>query len=287
MSTARRKVTVQNLLERKGNGEKITALTAYDYPTAMLVDQAGIDMILIGDSVGNVVLGYDNTLPVTMDEMLHHVKAVRRAVRSALLVADMPFMSYQVSIDEAIRNAGRFVKEAGAEAVKVEGAGGVVEIVRAIVDAGIPVVGHIGFTPQWILQLGGPRVRGRKAQEAVELIRAAEALENAGCFAIVLECVPAKLSSIITKRLSIPTIGIGSGPECDGQILVFHDLVGLLPTKTPKHAKRYLNAYELMARAIESYIAEVKNSVFPTVEHSFEMDEEVLEEALKEVEAAG
>ncbi len=279
-----RKVTIQTLLERKSSGEKITAITAYDYPTAMLVDGAGIDMILVGDSVGNVVLGYENTLPVTMDEMVHHVKAVRRGVKRALLVADMPFMSYQASVEEAIKNAGRFVKECGAEAVKVEGAGSVVNIVRAIVDAGIPVLGHIGFTPQWILQLGGPRVLGRRAKEAAELISAAIELERAGCFGIVLECVPAKLSKVITERLSIPTIGIGSGQDCDGQILVFHDLVGLLLAKTPRHAKRYLNAYELMDEAVRRYISEVKDGSFPTAEHSFEIDEGVLEEALKEVE---
>ncbi|MFA4029211.1 MAG: hypothetical protein GDYSWBUE_002020 [Candidatus Fervidibacterota bacterium] len=279
-----RKVTIQTLLERKSSGEKITAITAYDYPTAMLVDGAGIDMILVGDSVGNVVLGYENTLPVTMDEMVHHVKAVRRGVKRALLVADMPFMSYQASVEEAIKNAGRFVKECGAEAVKVEGAGSVVNIVRAIVDAGIPVLGHIGFTPQWILQLGGPRVLGRRAKEAAELISAAIELERAGCFGIVLECVPAKLSKVITDRLSIPTIGIGSGQDCDGQILVFHDLVGLLLAKTPRHAKRYLNAYELMDEAVRRYISEVKDGSFPTAEHSFEIDEGVLEEALKEVE---
>lgn len=279
-----RKVTIQTLLERKASGEKITAITAYDYPTAMLVDEAGIDMILVGDSLGNVILGYENTLPVTMDEMVHHVKAVRRGVKRALLVADMPFMSYQASVEEAVRNAGRFVKECGAEAVKVEGAGSVVNIIRAIANAGIPVLGHIGFTPQWILQLGGPKVRGRRAKEAAELILAAIELERAGCFGIVLECVPAKLSKAITERISIPTIGIGSGQDCDGQILVFHDLVGLLPTKTPKHAKRYLNAYELMSEAVKSYIAEVKGSLFPTAEHSFEIDESVLEEASKEAE---
>ncbi|MCS7254836.1 MAG: 3-methyl-2-oxobutanoate hydroxymethyltransferase [Armatimonadota bacterium] len=277
-------MTIQTLFERKASAERITAITAYDYPTALLVDGAGVDMILVGDSLGNVILGYENTLPVTMDEMVHHVKAVRRGVKRALLVADMPFMSYQASVEDAVRNAGRFVKECGAEAVKVEGAGGIVSIVRAIVDSGIPVLGHIGFTPQWILQLGGPKVRGRRAKEAAELISAAIELERAGCFGVVLECVPAKLSKVITERLSIPTIGIGSGADCDGQILVFHDLVGLLPTKTPKHAKRYLSAYELMDEAVKSYIAEVKDGLFPTVEHSFEIDDEVIVEALREVE---
>jgi 3-methyl-2-oxobutanoate hydroxymethyltransferase len=277
------KVTVQALIERKASGEKIVAVTAYDYPTALLVDSVGIDLVLVGDSVGNVVLGYENTLPVTMDEMVHHVKAVRRGIKRAMLVADMPFMSYQTSVEDALRNAGRFVKEGGAEAVKVEGAGPVVEIVRAIVDIGIPVLGHIGFTPQWILQFGGPKAYGRKADEAKQLLKEAVALEEAGCFGIVLECVPAKLSKVITEHLSIPTIGIGSGPDCDGQILVFHDLVGLLPTKTPRHAKRYMNAYELMAKAVESYISEVKAGVFPTIEHSFEIDEQALKDALREL----
>lgn len=277
------KVTVQALIERKASGEKIVAVTAYDYPTALLVDSVGIDLVLVGDSVGNVVLGYENTLPVTMDEMVHHVKAVRRGIKRAMLVADMPFMSYQTSVEDALRNAGRFVKEGGAEAVKVEGAGPVVEIVRAIVDMGIPVLGHIGFTPQWILQFGGPKAYGRKADEAKQLLKEAVALEEAGCFGIVLECVPAKLSKVITEHLSIPTIGIGSGPDCDGQILVFHDLVGLLPTKAPRHAKRYMNAYELMAKAVESYISEVKAGVFPTIEHSFEIDEQALKDALREL----
>jgi len=277
------KVTVQGLIERKLSGDKIVAITAYDYPTALLVDSAGVDLVLVGDSVGNVVLGYENTLPVTMDEMVHHVKAVRRGIKHALLVADMPFMSYQTSVEDALNNAGRFVKEGGAEAVKVEGAGPVVDIVRAIVEMGIPVLGHIGFTPQWILQFGGPKAYGRKAEEAAQLIRAAVALEEAGCFGIVLECVPAKLSKVITQHLSIPTIGIGSGPDCDGQILVFHDLVGLLPTKTPRHAKRYMNAYELMMKAVENYVNDVKANAFPTLEHSFEIDEQALKDALSQV----
>ncbi|MFA4016970.1 MAG: hypothetical protein RUDDFDWM_002082 [Candidatus Fervidibacterota bacterium] len=283
MAEVRKKVTVQTLIERKLSGDKIVAITAYDYPTALLVDSAGVDLVLVGDSVGNVVLGYENTLPVTMDEMVHHVKAVRRGIKHALLVADMPFMSYQTSVEDALNNAGRFVKEGGAEAVKVEGAGPVVDIVRAIVEMGIPVLGHIGFTPQWILQFGGPKAYGRKAEEAAQLIRAAVALEEAGCFGIVLECVPAKLSKVITQHLSIPTIGIGSGPDCDGQILVFHDLVGLLPTKTPRHAKRYMNAYELMMKAVENYVNDVKANAFPTLEHSFEIDEQALKDALSQV----
>lgn len=284
MERMRKKVTVRTLQEKKEAGEKIVAVTAYDYPTAILVDSHEIDFVLVGDSVGNVVLGYENTLPVTMEEMLHHVKAVRRGLQYSLLVADMPFMSYQTSVQDAIANAGRFIKEAGAEAVKVEGAGAVVATVRAMVDAGIPVLGHIGFTPQWILQLGGARIRGRKSSEAAELVRSAQALEDAGCFAIVLECVPAPLSAVITERVAIPTIGIGSGPQCDGQILVFHDLVGLLPGHVPRHAKRYVNAYEIMCSAMGEYVKEVKEGTFPTEEHSFAMDERVLQEALAEVQ---
>ncbi len=273
----RKKVRVNTFLEKKQAGEKIVAVTAYDYPTALLVDEAGVDMVLVGDSVGNVVLGYDSTLPVTMEEMRHHVRAVRRGIKVAFLVADMPFLSYQSSVAQAIENAGLFLKE-GAEAVKLEGGTQpVIQVVKALVDVGIPVIGHLGFTPQWIHQFGGVRVRGRGSNEAKRLIDMALALQDAGCFAIVLELVPKELAAIITEKLSIPTIGIGSGPHCDGQILVLHDLIGMFPGWSPKHAKQYANVGELIHHAVETYAKEVREGKFPTSEHTSKMPEEEIE----------
>jgi len=272
-----KKVRVQTLLEKKQAGEKIVAITAYDYPTALLVDEAGVDMVLVGDSVGNVVLGYESTLPVTMEEMRHHVRAVKRGIKNALLVADMPFLSYQSSVAQAIENAGLFIKD-GAEAVKLEGGTpSIVQIVRALVDVGIPVVGHLGFTPQWIHQFGGIRVRGRRSDEAKRLIDMAHALQDVGCFAIVLELVPEEVAAIITERLNIPTIGIGAGAHCDGQILVLHDLIGLFPGWSPRHAKRYAEVGELIRYAVATYAQEVRQGKFPTTEHSTKMAQEELE----------
>ncbi|MCS7264137.1 MAG: 3-methyl-2-oxobutanoate hydroxymethyltransferase [Armatimonadetes bacterium] len=273
----RKKIRVQTFLEKKQANEKIVAVTAYDYPTAILVDEAGVDMVLVGDSVGNVVLGYDSTLPVTMEEMRHHLRAVRRGIKNAFLVADMPFMSYQSSVAQAIENAGLFLKD-GAEAVKLEGGTGtIVQIVKALVDVGIPVVGHLGFTPQWIHQFGGVRFRGRKSDEAKRLVEMAIALQDSGCFAIVLELVPEDLAVIITEKLSIPTIGIGSGPHCDGQILVLHDLIGMLPGWSPRHAKRYAQVGELIRHSVEIYAQEVREGKFPTSEYTIKMPPEELE----------
>jgi 3-methyl-2-oxobutanoate hydroxymethyltransferase len=272
-----KKVRVQTLLEKKQAGEKIVAVTAYDYPTALLVDEAGVDMVLVGDSVGNVVLGYESTLPVTMEDMRHHLRAVRRGIKNALLVADMPFLSYQSSVAQAIENAGLFIKD-GAEAVKLEGGTpSIVQIVRALVDVGIPVVGHLGFTPQWVHQFGGIRVRGRRSDEAKRLIDMAHALQDAGCFAIVLELVPEEVAAIITERLNIPTIGIGAGAHCDGQILVLHDMIGLFPGWSPRHAKRYAEVGELIRHAVATYAQEVREGKFPTAEHSTKMTQEELE----------
>lgn len=275
--SAPRKVTVRTLLEKKQAGEKIVAVTAYDYPTALLVDEAGVDFVLVGDSVANVVLGYETTLPVTMDEMRHHVRAVRRGVRRALLVADMPFLSYQTSVAQAIENAGLFLKD-GAEAVKVEGGTQpIIHIVRALVEVGIPVMGHLGFTPQWLHQFGGVRVQGRRGDEAKMLMDMAQALQEAGCFAIVLELVPEEVAAVITERLSIPTIGIGAGAQCDGQILVLHDLIGMSPGWSPRHAKRYAEVGELIRQCVATYAQEVRDGKFPTREHATHIAPEELE----------
>ncbi len=261
----------------KEEGRKITMLTAYDYPTALLEDRAGIDIILVGDSVGMTVLGYENTIPVTMDEMIHHTKAVTRGARYALIIGDMPFMSYNTSEREAILNAGRFMKEGGADAVKLEGGASVKEIVRAIVKAGIPVMGHIGLTPQTISMLGGFKVQGKDAQTAQRIIEDALLLEEAGAFAVLLEAIPAPIARRITERLKIPTIGIGAGPDCDGQVLVVHDMLGLFDRFTPKFAKRYVNLSHEMLKAFETYREEVLQGIFPTDQHSFHIDEKELE----------
>lgn len=265
-----KKVTIPDLQKKKEEGKKITMLTAYDYPLASLVDRAGIDMILVGDSVGNVVLGYETTIPVTMDEMIHHSKAVRRAVKYALLVGDMPFMSFNVSIEETIKNAGRFVKEAGCEAVKLEGGNEVsVAAAAAIVKAGIPCVGHLGLTPQTATQLGGFKVQGKDSEKAHEIIEQAIALEKAGCFCIILECVPAELAKTVTHKLKVPTIGIGAGIHCDGQVLVTHDAVGLFERFTPKFVKKYINLSPMILDALKNYKEEVEQGKFPGKEHSF------------------
>ncbi len=270
----RKKVTVQTLRRKKARGEPITMLTAYDYATALAVDEAGIDSILVGDSLGMVVLGYETTLPVTMEDMLHHCKAVARGARYALLVGDMPFMSYQVSVEQAVRNAGRFLQEAGMDAVKLEGGRERLEAVRAIVQAGIPVMGHIGLTPQSIHQFGGFRTQGKTAAAARRLLEDALLLQEAGCFAIVLEGIPARLGRLISERLDIPTIGIGAGAGCDGQVLVVHDMLGLFDRFTPRFVKKYADLHATMVQAFEQYRAEVETRAFPAPEHTYEMPDE-------------
>jgi 3-methyl-2-oxobutanoate hydroxymethyltransferase len=262
-------VTIQELWKKKAEGRKITALTAYDYPFAKIVDEAGIDMILVGDSLAMVVQGKGNTLPVTMEEMVYHTSMVVRAVKNALVIGDMPYLSYQVSVEEAVRNAGRFIKEAGAHGVKVEGGSEVLPQIKAMTKAEIPVLGHIGLTPQAILRMGGFKVQGRTEEQRKRLIEDALSLEDAGAFAIVLEAIPMDLAKEITEKLSIPTIGIGAGPHCDGQILVLHDILGLFERFTPRFVKRYANLKELSLQAIRQYKEEVEKGLFPQEEHGF------------------
>jgi len=270
----RKKVMITDLANKKREGKKITMLTAYDYPTARCADEAGIDSILVGDSLGMVVLGYDSTVPVTMDEMIHHSKAARRGIKYAFLIGDMPFMSYQVSAEEAARNAGRFMKEAGCDAVKLEGGDEVLDTTIAIVNAGIPVLGHLGLTPQSISKLGGFKIQGKDAETAKRILDQAVKLERAGCFAIVLECVPDKLAGLITEKLSIPTIGIGAGPHCDGQVLVTNDMVGLFDRFVPKFVKQYARLSAAMLEGFKKYKEEVEKGIFPDEAHSFAMKED-------------
>jgi 3-methyl-2-oxobutanoate hydroxymethyltransferase len=252
-------------------------LTAYDWPTALLLDRAGIDVLLVGDSVGNNILGYESTIPVTMEEMIHHTKAVRRGVKRALLIGDMPFLSYQVSAEQALANAGRFLKEGGADAVKLEGGAEMADIINLLVRRGIPVMGHIGLTPQRAAQLGGLKVQGRDEETAQKLLNDAKILEEAGVFSLVLEAVPWALAKLITERVKIPTIGIGAGPYCDGQVLVVTDMIGLSVGISPKFSKRYTNVAAEIERAAKEFISEVKSGKFPTIEeHSFKISEEVL-----------
>ncbi|HLC41751.1 MAG TPA: 3-methyl-2-oxobutanoate hydroxymethyltransferase [Methylomirabilota bacterium] len=269
------RVTGADLKEMKGRGELVPVLTAYDAPTARILDDAGIPVLLVGDSLGMVVLGYENTTRVSMEEMLHHTKAVVRASRTAMVVADMPFLSTTVSVEQSIENAARFIRDAGAQAVKVEGGERVVETARRIVDAGIPVMGHLGLTPQQVLNLGGYKVQGRSGEAAEQILKDALALERAGIFSIVLECIPAPLAKLITKSLAIPTIGIGAGPDCDGQVQVIHDILGLSDF-FPKHVKLYARLGDAIKQAAKSYQEEVKNGQFPTEAHSFTMDESVI-----------
>ncbi len=269
------KVTVPELLQRKSlaadstNKKKITCLTAYDYPTARLMDEAGVDVVLVGDSVAMVVLGYESTLPLTMEESLHHTKAVRRGVQRALVVADMPFGTYQGDVNEALKNAVRFVKEAGAEAVKVEGGERRLEVIARLTEAEIPVMGHVGLTPQSVNAMGGYRVQGKTAGGAEQLLRDARAVEAAGAFSIVLEGIPRELAAEITKSVRIPTIGIGAGPDCDGQILVLHDLLGLTFQEPPKFARRYANVGEVISQAVREYCADVQRGSFPSDAESY------------------
>lgn len=264
------RVTIPQLRQMKADGKKITLLTAYDYPTAKLLDETGIDILIVGDSLGMVMLGYSNTLPVTMEEMLHHTKAVCRGVNEALVVGDMPFMSHNTGAAEAIKNAGRFIKEGGASAVKLEGCGlGIIEIIRAIVEAGISVMGHIGLTPQFIYQMGGFKVQGKEHDQAKRLLSGAKALEEAGVFSLVLEGMPKELGSKITRSVSIPTIGIGAGAGCDGQVLVTHDLLGITGKKPARFVKQYANLYQVSKEAVERFKHEVQSGAFPTDDYSY------------------
>lgn len=261
--------TILDIKKMKVTGEKITVLTAYDYAISSILDECGIDIILVGDSLGMVVLGYDTTLPVTMEDMLHHTKAVARAAQNSLVIADMPFLSYQVSPEAALANAGRFLQEAGAQAVKMEGGRETAETVHKLTSSGIPVMAHVGLTPQSIHQIGGFKVQGKKEDSAQRIIDDARILEEAGAFSIVLELVPEKLAEEITKSVSIPTIGIGGGVHCDGQVLVVNDMLGMFERFTPKHVKKYANLSPEIKKAVKAYITEVKNCSFPDPEHSF------------------
>ncbi len=273
-----RRVSITDLKAMKDRGERIAMLTAYDYPSARLVEEAAVPIILVGDSLGMVVMGYDSTIPVSMEEMLHHVKAVVRGTRKAHVVADMPFMSYQAGPQDALRNAGRMLKEGGAQSVKLEGGQRVAETVRLLVSSGIPVMGHLGLTPQSVNQFGGYKVQGKTPAAAVKLINDAVTLEEAGAYAIVLETIPAQLARVITEKVGIPTIGIGAGPHCDGQVQVFHDMLGLFMDFVPKHAKRYARLGEAIQEAVGQYVAEVRDGAFPTERESFFIDESVLSE---------
>ncbi len=269
-------LTIPDIINSKGD-RKLTMLTAYDYPTALLVDKAGIDMILVGDSVAMVVLGHKDTLSVGMDEMIHHTKAVTRAVKRSIVIGDMPFMSYQASVEQAIINAGRFLKQGGAQAVKLEGGAQVLPQIKGIIGAGIPVQGHLGLTPQSAAQLGGFKVQGKTADAAKRLLDDALALADAGCFSIVLEAIPAEIAEIITEKCPVPTIGIGAGINCDGQVLVFHDLVGLFDRFTPKFVKQYINISKEIEGALRTFKQEVEDGKFPTKEHSFSINKDELQ----------
>lgn len=273
-------MTARRIRSMKAKGQRIPVVTAYDYTMARLVDRAGFPIVLVGDSLGMVCLGYDSTIPVTMDDMVRHTRAVVRGTANALVVTDMPFMSFQPSVEEAMRNAGRLVQEGGAQSVKLEGAGSTVEKVRRIVEAGIPVMGHLGLTPQSVHQFGGYRVQGRAKPQALQLLDDAQALEDAGCYALVLELVPAPLARVITGKLSIPTIGIGAGPHCDGQVQVIHDILGLYDDFVPKHTRQYLKLSETVTEALNRYAQEVRDGVFPTSNESFGMDEALLQDLL-------
>jgi 3-methyl-2-oxobutanoate hydroxymethyltransferase len=277
MAALVKRITVNDIRDMKQKGEKIAMLTAYDYPTSKIVDNCNIPIILVGDSLGNVVLGYENTLPVTMDDMIHHCKAVVRGTEHAMVVGDMPFMTYHISVEDAMRNAARFIQEAGVQAVKLEGGVTVADKVKRLVDCGIPVMGHIGMTPQSVNQFGGNLVQGKKLEAAQRLVDDAKALEQAGAFSVVLECIPLRLAALITQNISIPTIGIGAGPACDGQVLVINNLLGLTDFN-PKLSKQYVNLKDVMTQAISAYRDEVKGGQFPTRENSFIIDSAVLEQ---------
>jgi 3-methyl-2-oxobutanoate hydroxymethyltransferase len=270
------KVTTTTFHDKKVAGEKITVLTAYDYSMAKILDEAGVDCLLVGDSLGMTMLGYDDTLSVTMDDMIHHTKAVRRGTKNAMVVADMPFLSYHISDEEAVRNAGRFIKEAGANAVKLEGGFAVKSKIEAIVAAQIPVMGHIGLTPQSVNMFGGFKVQGKSEAQARMLVEEAKLLEAIGCYSIVLECVPEKLARLISEQLTIPTIGIGAGAGCDGQVLVIQDVLGMYTALTPKFVKQYANLKEIIENAVIHYCEDIKSGQFPEEKHTFKMDDEVI-----------
>ena len=270
------RVTINDIKEMKLKGEKIPTITAYDYSTARVVDEAGIPLILVGDSLGMVMLGYETTIPVTMEEMLHHTRAVVRGTKQALVVGDMPFMTYHTGVSDALRNAARFIQEGGAQAIKLEGGVIVAEVVRRVVDCGIPVMGHIGMTPQSVHQFGGFKARGKTQEAARAIIDDAWALEQAGVFSIVLETIPAPLARLITERVGVPTIGIGAGPGCDGQIQVISDTMGSFTDFVPRHAKQYAKLADITRTALSNYIAEVKEGTFPTDKNSFTIDESVI-----------
>ena len=276
-----RRVTANDVMSMKAKGDKIPVVTAYDYPMALLADKAGFPIILVGDSLGMVSLGYDSTIPVTMDDMIRHTRAAARGATRSLLVTDMPFMSFQLNSEDALRNAGRLVQEGGAQSVKLEGGGPVVATARRIVEAGIPVMGHLGLTPQSVHRFGGYKVQGKARKEAFQLLQDARALEDAGAYAVVLELLPAPLSRIITEKLTIPTIGIGAGPHCDGQVQVLHDILGLYSDFVPKHTKQYLQLGRLISDALGKYAQEIREGVFPSRKESFiQMDEALYQDLL-------
>lgn len=273
---SRKKITIADLYQKKSAGEKVTMMTAYDYPTARVCDEAGLDSVLVGDSLGMVVLGHGSTVPVTMDVMVHHIQAVRRGVGSSFLIGDMPYMSYHISKEQALANAGRFMQEGGCDAIKLEGGVEVAATVKAITDAGIPVCAHIGLTPQSVAKLGGYKVQGKDLAGAQKLIDDAGALQEAGADMIVFECIPSPLAAVITQNTSMVTIGIGAGPDCDGQVLVFHDTVGYGERRVPKMAKSYLDLFPQIQKALTTYGQEVRSGAFPAEEHGFAMDPEIV-----------
>ncbi len=280
------RTTIRELAAMRRRGERIAMITAYDYTSARIVEAAGIDIILVGDSLGQVVLGYDSTVPVTMEDMIHHIRAVVRGTEKVHIVGDLPFMSYQARRSEAIHNAGRLLKEGGAQSVKLEGGRHIAKTMRRIVQAGIPVMGHIGLTPQAVNQLGGYRIQGRTTKAAVELIEDAKAVEDAGAYSLVLEGVPSQLAKMVTERLTIPTIGIGAGVHCDGQVQVFHDMMGLYTDFTPKHARKYAHLAELMDSAVTEYVGDVRDQTFPSEDESFTLSPGVLAELTGDANAA-
>lgn len=276
------KNTAATLMSQKQSGEKITMLTAYDYTTACIADECGVNSILVGDSLGMVMLGYDTTLPVTMEDMIHHTKAVSRGAKNAFIVGDMPFMSYQTSVYDAVFNAGRLIKEGGAHAVKLEGGAAVCPQIKAIVDSSIPVVAHLGLTPQSVNAFGGFKVQGKTYDKAKQIIDDALKIQEAGACAVVLECVPADLAAIITEKLTIPTIGIGAGAQCDGQVLVYQDMLGMTAGHTPKFAKLFADVGALMREGFKAYISETQSGEFPAAEHTFKIDSEIIEKLREE-----
>lgn len=271
------KNTISTFAKAKKNGEKVTMLTAYDYSTAKLIDEAGIDSILVGDSLGNTMLGYEDTISVTMEDMIHHCACVARGAKNALVICDMPFLSYQTSVYDAVVNAGRLMKEGRAQAVKLEGGSDVVPQIRAITAAGIPVCAHLGLTPQSVNAFGGYKVQGKSEEAAKKLMEDAQAVQEAGAFALVLECVPSKLAALITEKLDIVTIGIGAGKECDGQVLVYQDMLGMFTDYVPKFVKQFAQVGEVMKQAFQDYKQEVGEGIFPTAEHGYQMDDDVID----------